>query len=419
MPGPRVSLIPVGGEAIRLRPLSVGTSKALIRVLNRPILEFIVLELVVNNVEEVYVGVRGYYNYKTVYDYFREGYWIKAKYPFVGRDVRIRYMPRYETSGNAEAVKILVDYYDIREPFLVVQCDNLFKLDIGKVYELHRSVGADMTIVLKEVEDITGFGVAVLGADSRIVKFVEKPEPEEAPSKLVNTGIYIVEPTVVEFFDDARGRELLKAGKTDFGKDIIPKLIELGYKVYGYIMKEGYWFDVGTPERYLDAMKYLLYNGDRRILEAEEKLPGVFMQGKSNKSKTLHEAIINKVGKGLVRLSGRLLIGRHTIIGEKVSIEDSSIDNYCIIGSNVHISGSAIMDRSFIEDNVMVLNSIIGRHVHVERGAVLVNSYIGDNVHIGANSKLVNVKVWPHEKVPPSVHIENYEIKSWLFKEVL
>lgn len=405
-------MIPIGGEAVRLRPLTIETSKAIVRFLNKPLLEFIILELAVNGIEEIYLGVRGYHNYRCVYDYFREGFWIKTKYPFIDHEVRVRYMPRYETAGNADAIRVLAEYYGIKEPFIVVQCDNLFKLNIGNVYEFHKSVGADMTIVLKEVENVSEFGVAVLDKDNKIKRFVEKPRPEEAPSKLANTGIYIIEPTVLGFFSTKHGLELIKSNRMDFGKDVIPKLIELGYKVYGYIMKEGYWFDIGTPERYLEAVRFILYSKDYRILDAEEKLPGVYMQGKSSVSKVLHNDIIERTRKNLIKFSGISLIGRHTVIGDGVTIHDSVIDNYCVIKSNSYISDSVIMDRSYIEEDVYIANSIIGRHVHIEKGAILINSYVGDDVHIGAYSKLTNVKVWPHEKIPTGVHIENYEIKS-------
>lgn len=407
----RTAMIPVGGEAVRLRPLSIGTSKALIRILNKPIMEFIILELAMNNIEEVYLGVRGYHNYRSVYDYFREGYWFKSRYPFIDHEIKIRYMPRYETSGNADAIRILIEYYGIKEPFIVVQCDNLFKLELNKVYRFHREVNADMTIVLKEVEDVSEFGVAVVDSNNRIVKFIEKPKFGVTESKLVNTGIYIIEPTIYDFFKSSHGMELVKAGRMDFGRDVIPKMIELGYKVYGYIMKEGYWFDIGTPERYLDAVKFLLYRQDYRVLEAEERLPGVYMQGRSHTSKVLQDNIVERARKNLIKFSGVCLIGRHTIISDNVFIQDSAIDNYCVIGPNTHMSGSAIMDRSYIEGDAKIVNSIVGRHVYIERGAVLVNSYIGDDVYIGANSKLINVKVWPHEKIPPGVHIERFEIK--------
>lgn len=112
----RIAVIPVGGEAVRLRPLTVETSKAMVRFLNRPLVELSILHLAQQGVEEFYFGVRGYHNYRDVYDYFREGSWFAVKY---GRKIRIRYMPRVETRGNAEAVLSTLEYYDIKEPVLV------------------------------------------------------------------------------------------------------------------------------------------------------------------------------------------------------------------------------------------------------------------------------------------------------------
>lgn len=408
----RVAVIPVGGEAVRLWPLTVSTSKALIHILNRPILEFIILELAVSGIEEVYLGARGYHNYRDVYDYFREGFWLRTKYPFLDHDVRVRYMPRYETLGNADAVRVILEYYDIREPFVVVQCDDLFKLDLAKAYEFHRASEADMTICLKEVTDVAGFGVAELDSGCRIRRFVEKPRPEEAPSNLANTGIYIVEPSIRGFFEGREGMEMLKLGRMDFGKDIIPRFIELGYRVFGFVAREGYWFDIGTPERYLEAVMFLLRNAVHQVLDAEEKLPGVFMQGKLAKSRALHEDIINRTRKSLIRFSGVSLLGRHVKIGNDVSIHNSVIENYTVIESGCSIANSVIMDRTYIEKDVVVESSIVGRHSYIEGGAVVLKSYLGDNAHVGARSRLINVKVWPHEKVPPHVHVENYEIKT-------
>jgi Nucleoside-diphosphate-sugar pyrophosphorylase involved in lipopolysaccharide biosynthesis/translation initiation factor 2B, gamma/epsilon subunits (eIF-2Bgamma/eIF-2Bepsilon) len=82
----RIAVIPVGGEAVRLRPLTVETSKAMVRFLNRPLVELSILHLAQQGVEEFYFGVRGYHNYRDVYDYFREGSWFAVKYD---RKIRI------------------------------------------------------------------------------------------------------------------------------------------------------------------------------------------------------------------------------------------------------------------------------------------------------------------------------------------
>lgn len=410
MPIPRTAIIPLGGEAVRLRPLTLVTSKAMIRILNKPLLEFAIVELAVNGVDTIYLGVRGYHNYVTTYDYFREGYWIRVRYPFISHDVRIRYMPRYETWGNADAVRILLEYYDLREPFIVVQGDTLFHTDLRRVYEFHEEKGADMTVVLMEVDDVREFGVAELMADSRIRRFVEKPPPEEAPSRLANTGIYVFSSDIRNFFESAEGRRLLEERRMDFGRDVIPELIRLGYRVYGYVMHGGYWFDVGTPERYLHAVQYLLRELDAERLEASEFIPGVFMQGKSETSRALHMQLVKAFREGRLKFEGRNLLGRHIRIGNGTTVKNSSIDNYVSIGSDCVIEDSAMMDRIFVGNGVRVINSIVGRHSYIEDYAMVVNSVLGDDSYVGRGTRLVNVKVWPHMRVPPGTHLENYVV---------
>jgi len=171
-----------------VRPLTVETSKAMIRFLNRPLVELSILHLARQGIEEFYFGVRGYHNYRDIYDYFREGSWFAVKY---GVNIKIRYMPRVETRGNAEAVLATLEYYDINEPVLVIQGDNIFNLDVKEMYSFHSSKKAFITIALKEeTGDLSEFGVAAVDDNMRILKFVEKPKRrEEAPSNLVNTGL--------------------------------------------------------------------------------------------------------------------------------------------------------------------------------------------------------------------------------------
>ncbi|MFN7105979.1 MAG: nucleotidyltransferase family protein, partial [Pyrobaculum sp.] len=195
----RIAVIPVGGEAVRLRPLSLETSKAMVRFLNRPLIELTLLYLSQQGVEEFYFGVRGYHNYRDIYDYFREGSWFVVKY---GRNIRVRYMPRVETRGNAEAILSTLEYYNIKEPVLVVQGDNIFTLDVKNMYEFHKSRQAFITIALKEESgDLSEFGVAAVNENMKITKFVEKPKRrEEAPSSLINTGIYLLSEDFISFF---------------------------------------------------------------------------------------------------------------------------------------------------------------------------------------------------------------------------
>lgn len=395
-------IIPIGGEATRLRPLTVETSKAAVRLLNRPLIEYTLIELARQGIKEFIFGVKGYVNYRSLFDLYKEGIGFSARYHIKPR-VHFKYIPRAETVGNAHAVKIALDYYDVNEPSVVVQGDNLFKLDIKKVLEYHEEKGAMMSIVLKKVENVEEFGVADLDNDMRIKKFVEKPKrKEDAPSDLANTGIYILNPKIREVFASDEVEEMLSLGKMDFGKDIIPYLIRKRYPVYGFVT-QGLWFDVGTPDRYLDAMLTLLRSLSDEDMQGIRIDEGrrIFVQGTSPDSRKRRLSIKRMYRKGTLKLEGNILIGRHCQIGSGTYIEESAIDNFTIIGENVKIVRSSIMDRVYLGDNAIIENSIIGRHVEIRSSASkptrIINSIIADDTVIGEGSEITNSKIYPHK----------------------
>lgn len=405
--GVRVAVIPIGGEAVRLRPLTVETSKAMIRILNRPLAEFTIVNLARQGIEEIIMGVRGYYNYKDVYDYFGEGYWLEREY---GIKVRLRYMPRAETRGNAEAVKISLEYYNIREPVLVVQGDNLFEIDLDSFYKVHEANKAFMTIALKEEERVEEFGVAAIDERMRILKFVEKPKRrEDAPSNLVNTGLYLLSEDFLNFFEGEVGSKLYQEGLMDFGSNVIPAAISAGLPVYGYVTK-GFWFDVGSPERYLKAALYLLNNLSPSDLASEEILPRIFVQGTSPESLALKRELRERINSGDIRVEGSVLIGRHVKIGRGVRLENAVIDNYTVIGDGAEIVDSIVMDRSVVGARAQIEGSIVGRHCLVGEDVRLAGSVLGNDVTIGNKAVLVNVKVWPHKAVGSDVRLENFAL---------
>lgn len=406
----RKAVIPIGGEATRLRPLTIETSKGLVRLLNKPILEHSILNLARDGIDEVYLGVKGYVNYTSLFDYFREGYWLQKKYG-LEKEIRIRYMPRYESTTNGDAVWYTMNYYGIKEPVVVIQGDNIYQLNIQDMYEWHRKKNAFITIALQPVEDVTGFGVAKVDDDYRIEYFVEKPKPENAPSNLANTGIYILSENFWEFLNEEWAREMRENRRLDFGGDIIPALIEHGYEVCGYPM-EGYWFDVGTPESYLEAAMYLLHHLSPEDMEAVEITGEAYMQGKSGMSEDLRRKFREMIKTGRLIVEGKVLLGRHISIGEGSALEDAVIGNYTIVGDNCGILHSVVMDRVKLGKNVRIMNSIIGRHVEIGDNVRIVNSVIGDNAVISDNVRMYNVRIWPHEFVERGATLEHYTVRS-------
>ena len=406
--------IPVGGRALRLRPLTHDVSKPCIRFLNRPLIEFAMIALAEQGVRNFIFGEYGYTNYTNLFDQYGEGVSFSSKYKIEPR-VHIKHQPNLDDLGSADSYRLNMEYYDVNEPVLVVQGDNIFKIDLHDLVRKHEEKGAMMTIALFKVENVKNYGVAELGPDMRIKRFVEKPPPDKAPSNYINAGVYLLSP---EIRREVEGEEVMKMkeerGRLDFGYDFIPYLVEKGIPVYGYELKV--WYDLGTPESYLKAMKDVLY-GALDIRVTEERLfsdKNIWVQGYSKESMKIREDILRKCRENKLTIEGVALIGRHTRIGDYTRIIDSNIDNFCIIGEKVNIEGSAIMDAARIGDCARISDSILGRKVIVESTCqkptyIESTSTIGNAVNIKEGCKLIRTRVNPGLTIPPQMrYIEKF-----------
>ena len=400
------TIIPVGGKATRLLPLTAETSKAALRLLNRPLVEFSLLSLARQGIRNFIFGVKGYTNYRDLYDYFGSGYGFSIKYNIKPR-IHIKYQPNIKDLGSADSVRINMEYYDIGSPVFAVQGDNIFEIDIKDLIRFHRENGAMMTIVLREVENVEGLGIADIDKNNRIKRFVEKPPPKDAPSNLANTGLYVMSPKIRKIFKDKGVKKIIETiNRLDFGYDFIPYLTDSKLPIYGYTLK-GKWFDVGTPSNYLKAMNNLLHGGFSMLKDfggrIDEKRQ-IWVQGESQDSAKRRQEIIRKVKQGKIEIEGAVVIGRHCLIEDGAKIVNSCIDNFSRIGKGVKIENSAILDRAIIEDNAVISNSIIGRHVTIlsnNKKPTKVNSIsvIGDNVVIEEGCNISATKIYPHQKV--------------------
>jgi NDP-sugar pyrophosphorylase family protein len=405
-------IIPVGGEAKRLRPLTAESSKAVVRLFDRPLVEFAMAELARQGVRRFIFGAKGYINYRSLYDYFRDGTDFTFQYGLNPR-ARIEYQPRLDDVGSADSVRILMDYYDIEEEFLVVQGDNLFELDLPDLLRFREKTGAFMVVVLTPVEDVEAFGIADMEESGRIKRFVEKPARGLARSRMANTGIYLIAPEVRKVFQEPEVQRMIKVGKRlDFGLDLIPYLVER-YPVYGYYLS-GDWLDVGTPKGYLRAVTSILNKKGGRsqfLGDPVPELPNIWVQGEGADPSGRRQEIVRNALSHRTRLERAVFVGSHTEIGEGSIVKDSCIDNFCIVGRDVVIERSAIMDRSVIEDGATIQDSIVGRHVRVGSSVkkptwVVGLSVIGDDVDIGEGTTLTSTKVNPHRAVPTGADLQ-------------
>lgn len=225
------AFILAGGEGTRLRPLTYEIPKPLIPVHGKPLLEHTLELLHSHGIDNVVISLG--YKADKIKDYFGDG----RRY-----GMNFTYIVEKEKLGTAGPLRLAKDY--LKSSFLVVWADVLAQIDLDDFIRSHHENDGLITIALTSVDDVTSFGVAALKGN-KIVGFVEKPTKDEAPSNLINAGLAICEPEIIDYLP--KGRYAM------FERDIYPRLAESG-RVYGYPF-EGQWFDTGTHEAYERVLK--------------------------------------------------------------------------------------------------------------------------------------------------------------------
>ena len=230
------AIIMAGGEGSRLRPLTCDCPKPMMRLLDRPVMEYALKLLQKHGVREAAVTL-GYLP-DAIVDFFGDGGdW----------GLSLRYYTERAPLGTAGGVRQAADFLD--ETFCVLSGDGVTDLDLSTALSFHRERGALATMVLTRVPDPMEYGLVIPAADGRVRAFVEKPGPGEAISDTVNTGIYILEPEIFAHIPEGE--------PCDFGGELFPRLVREGQAVYGCVL-EGYWCDIGDVDAYLRAHADLL-----------------------------------------------------------------------------------------------------------------------------------------------------------------
>ncbi len=227
---PKKALILAGGLGTRLSPITNEIPKQLMPIHGKSILEHVLDLFKKYGIKDIILCVG--YKAEKFKEYFGDG----KKF-----NVNITYVIEETPMGTAGPIKLAKEF--INGPFIVCNADELKDIDLFDMYLNHKESGAVATIALTTVVDPSAYGVARLQGN-RILEFVEKPKKDEAPSNLINSGLYIFEKEVINYIPE---------GKSMLEKDVFPRLAKDG-KLYGFIFS-GQWFDTGTLERYEKAMK--------------------------------------------------------------------------------------------------------------------------------------------------------------------
>ncbi|RLE42025.1 nucleotidyltransferase family protein [Candidatus Woesearchaeota archaeon] len=226
----QIGLILAGGAGTRLRPITHEIPKPLLPVKDKPVMEYNIELLRRHGIKRIVLALG--YKAEKIKEYFGDG----SRF-----GVEFIYVIEKKPLGTAGPLRLAKQY--LKNTFVVANADELKDINIDDMYRFHKSNHALITIALTTVEDPSKYGVAKLEG-SRILEFIEKPDKDTAPSKLINSGLYIIEPQVLDYIP--KGYAMLE-------RDVFPKLAKMG-KVYGYPFT-GQWFNTGTLEEYERAIK--------------------------------------------------------------------------------------------------------------------------------------------------------------------
>ncbi|HKW58261.1 MAG TPA: sugar phosphate nucleotidyltransferase [Candidatus Dormibacteraeota bacterium] len=372
-----------GGEGSRLRPLTSNMPKPLVPVAGRPIMEHILLHLRRHQLRDVVATVQ--YLGASIRNYFGDG---------SEQGVALTYSVEDSPLGTAGSV--MLARQQLNEPFVVISGDSLTDIDLGAAARFHRERKAIATIVLKPVPNPLEYGVVVVDEGGAVQRFIEKPSWGEVISDLANTGIYVLDPAVFDFF---RPGEI-----TDWSGDVFPKLLKEGEHVFGWIAN-GYWEDVGGHSAYVKA------NFDCLEGKVKVTIPGE----RVGDSTWIHPDA--EVFPG-ARVDGPAFIGAGAKVRSGAWVNGPAVVGaYTTIDSGVKLSNSIVWDHSYVGLHSRLRGAVVCRSVTIKNGCLLEEgSVIGSDVTIGAGSTVnANVRIWPNKDIEPGavVHESIIWAGSW------
>jgi mannose-1-phosphate guanylyltransferase/phosphomannomutase len=358
------AVVMAGGEGTRLRPLTSNRPKPLVPVLNKPIAQHIIEHLKRAGITDIVITL--YYLAEEIQSYFGDG---------ADLGVNLIYSIEDSPLGTAGSVKKAEQYLN-DDTFIIVSGDALTDIDVGKALAFHREKKSEATLVLQHVENPLEFGVVMTEDDGHIRRFLEKPSWGEVFSDTVNTGMYILEPSVFRLMEHAKSY--------DWSQDIFPRMLAESSPLFGYIL-EDYWTDVGSLDQYRQAQY--------EMLAGMTKLPiGGVLHGDNV-----------WVGEGTeidpsARIGGPVVIGTNCRIKAGVTIEpDTVIGDNAIIESGARLEKAILWDSAYIGKNAKLEGCTICNHctikddVQIQEGAV-----VGDRCHIEGGAVIrTMVKLWP------------------------
>ena len=332
------------GKGTRVRPITYTVPKPMISLAGKPVLEFIIEHLVSHGFDEIVINTS--YMADAIENYFRDGsrFGANIAYSFEGKLVEGELQG--EALGSAGGMKRVQDFSGFFDDTFAVLCgDAVIDVDLQAALAFHKSSGAVATIILKEVEadEVSSYGIVELGEGGRILRFQEKPKPEEAVSRVANTGIYLFEPEVFTFIPSG--------AEYDIGSQLFPALVAAGAPLYGIALPFT-WLDIGNVRSWWDATRSVISGElDGFHLPGKELRPGIFCGLNCSIDFDNIEITPPVLIGGSVSIGNGSRIVGPTVIGSGSVIEAGAEISECIIDSYTRVSGIATLEEKIIFGN--------------------------------------------------------------------
>ncbi|MEM2123578.1 MAG: NDP-sugar synthase [Candidatus Bathyarchaeia archaeon] len=356
------ALILAGGYGTRLRPLSCRKPKLLFPILGKPILKRSIEVLADLGVSEVVLALN---------------YLADIIIGEMGRShhgVRIRYMVEKTPLGTGGPIRKAMGILRGEDVFLAMNGDVVFDEDMGGVLKVHEKDGAVATIALREVEDTSRFGVALVDREGWVRGFVEKPKPGTVDSRFINAGFYALSKEIFKYIPSGR--------KVSTEKEVFPVLAGEGrLRSFNY---KGYWSDIGEVEDFIKVNRGFLNDlpGDKVSIDE-----GASMEGRVKIKPPV------KICGG-AHIEDGVSLGPYTIIGAR-----------CRIGRGSRISNSILFDGCQIGDQTMVDGCVLGDGVIIGIKAKLMDgTVLGEGVSVKDGVRIAaGTSVCPYKEVSTDI----------------
>lgn len=363
------AVIMAGGFGTRLRPLTANIPKPMVPMVGKPVMEYIVELLKKHGIKDI-ISIL-YFQSEQIESYFGDGSRWGVKMSYIKADAD------YGTAGAVKNAQSLID-----DSFIIISGDVLTDFDLTEAIDFHKKRRAQATIVLTRVENPLSYGIVIINKVGKITRFLEKPGWGQVFSDTVNTGIYILQPEVLDLIPP----------KTDFdfSKNLYPHMLENKMRLFGHVAP-GYWRDIGNIEEYFLAHQDIF---DSKVCI---ELKGRQIDYPDAKLLVGENTFISHGAQ----FSGTVVLGNNVKVGPRAKIFQSVIGDNSIIGRDVDLNRLVCWDnvsvgpKARISEAILCKSTFVGEESIVEENCILSDfSRVGDGCWIKRN-----VKIWPNKEV--------------------